>query len=526
MRTSRPPAATISLVAVTVAALIAAGLAPWARVAATTTATSDAWPDDAVVYHVVVDRFADADAPDTQVGGGVDDLATALTDWMGGDLDGVRLRLDHIVATGANTIWLSPVSPGPYYHGYHSTDLTDVDDRFGDVDALRALVRDAHERGLRVIYDLVLNHTSDRHPWFVAAQADCDTSPFVAYYRFRDCPDDYAAFANLGELPQLDLDHPPLRAHLVDEVLPFWLDDIGVDGVRLDHVQGPSREAVAALRARTDERWPGTLLLGEVWASQPIIDTYADVLDAATAFPLRDRLVAVFARGGDVRAVSQPLAALVAADAQGQTPRPATYLSSHDQPRFTHVADGDTRRTALAYAAILTLPGLPVIYAGDEVGQSQSSSLPDDADHADRWYREPMPWDTDDWDHAVHDRIAALARLRTTTPALHDDASYRELVGAGPVWVYERRSADGSDRLLVALNTSDESATLTLAELGVTASSPPGVDDAGDGSGVARPLTDADVEVVHGSPTSLGDGPGVPVGLGALEVLVLRLPVG
>ena len=177
-------------------------------------------------------------------------------------------------------------------------------------------------------------------------------------------------------------------------------------------------------------------------------------------------------------------------------------------------------------SAILTLPGLPVIYAGDEVGQSQSSSLPDDADHADRWFREPMPWDTDDWDHAVHDRIAALARLRTTTPALHDDAGYRELVGAGPVWVYERRSADGSDRLLVALNTSDEAATLTLAELGVTASSAPGVDDTGDSSGVGRPLTDADVEVVHGSPTSLGDGPGVPVGLGALEVLVLRLPVG
>jgi glycosidase len=105
-------------------------------------------------------------------------------------------------------------------------------------------------------------------------------------------------------------------------------------------------------------------------------------MDATTAFPLRARLEAEFARGGDL-------------------------------------AGDDRHARALAHAAILTMPGLPVIYYGDEVGIGQRLSLPDGADFADRWFREPMPWDDADGDRELCERVAALARLRKTTPALH-----------------------------------------------------------------------------------------------------------
>lgn len=471
--TRRPPWVSLALTMALLAGLVVVPFsAPSSTSTPAATATSERWPADAVIYHVFVDRFADGDAPGTQVGvelpgPGEPGYDEALTDWMGGDLAGLHARLDHIVATGANTLWLSPVTPGPFFHGYHPTDLTDVDPRFGDVDELRALVTEAQQRGLKVIYDLVLNHTSDRHPWFVAAQADCDGSPFVDYYRFRDCPERYAAFAGLDELPQLDLDHPPLRALVLDEVLSFWLDDIGVDGFRLDHVEGPSRAFWQALRDELDQRWPGTLLLGEVWASQPIIDSYADVLDAATAFPLRDRLEVVFAGDGDVRAVSTALDGLLDAATgrwRDDTPRPATYLSSHDQPRFAWLAGGDADRLALGYAALLTLPGLPVIYYGDELGLSQSDALPDGAPFADRWFREPMPWAGIDGRDGplLREDIAALARLRTEHPALHDDASYLGTIIDGPVWGYVRTAADGGSALLVLLNTSAVTQPVTL----------------------------------------------------------------
>jgi hypothetical protein len=111
-----------------------------------------------------------------------------------------------------------------------------------------------------------------------------------------------------------------------------------------------------------------------------VIDSYGPVTDAATAFPLRARLEAEFARGGDL-------------------------------------AGDDRHARALAHAAIPTMPGLPVIYYGDEVGLGQRLSLPDGADFADRWFREPMPWDDADGDRELCERVAALARLRTTTPA-------------------------------------------------------------------------------------------------------------
>ena len=504
------------------AALLATGtvptLDPDSRLEGTgwETAASQEWPADAVIYHVFVDRFADGDATHTQVAGHPDDpgYPAALTDWMGGDLAGLEARLDHVIATGANTLWLSPVNTGPAFHGYHPTDLLDVDPRFGDVDALRGLVSTAEDRGVKVVYDLVLNHTSNLHPWFLDAQDACEDSPYFQWYRFTDCPDGYAAFAGLPELPQLDLDHPPAREFVFDEVLPFYLDDVGVDGFRLDHVEGPSRDFWRAFDATLTERWPDTLVLGEVWAQPATIDSYGDVLDAATAFPFRDRLLATFARGGDARAVAMPVATWLDDDGvpDPAVPRRQTYLSSHDQPRFAHEAGGDLDRVVTAYAAILTAPGLPTIYYGDEVGMSQTDALPAGADFADRWFREPMPWDHDRWqvwDESVFERVSAFARARTTEPALHS-GRYLEVVGEGPVWAFERIHDD--DRLLVAINTSDEAVDLP-ALLAAT-----GWDE-------TSLLVDAEVVVSTGPPAGDEELPGnaEPGDLPGLAAVVLRL---
>ncbi|MFO8076392.1 MAG: alpha-amylase family glycosyl hydrolase, partial [Egibacteraceae bacterium] len=327
---------------------------------------------------------------------------------------------------------------------------------------------------------------------------------------------DYASFAGLPELPQLDLDHPPVRDHVFEEVLPFYLDDLGVDGFRLDHVQGPSRDFWRAFDAELDRRWPETLVIGEVWAPLTTINSYGDVLDAATAFPLRDRLLATFAGEGDVRAVSMPIAATL--DEQGlpdaTQPRQQSYLSSHDQPRFAHEADDDARRVALAYAAILTLPGLPTIYYGDEVGSSQTDALPPEADFADRWFREPMPWDRDiwsTWDDDLLARVATFARARTTTPALHS-GRYLEVVGAGDVWVFER--VHGDDRLLVALNNGEVAADLrdVLADAAW-----PDLAVLEDAEEVVAPsLSDVDT----------GSSDDAALRVPALDALVLRLPTG
>jgi hypothetical protein len=188
------------------------------------------------------------------------------------------------------------------------------------------------------VLDLVVSHTSDQHPWFGRPPT---ALPFVAWYRFRSCPDDYAGFAGLRELPQLDLDHPEARAYVLDVVLPYWLDDVGVDGFRLDHVLGPSRDFWSELRRTVDERWPGTLLLGEVWADQRTIDSYRG---RSTRRP-RSRCATVWSRCSPRRRrPPSTTLGLMPHSVRARCPRPTsratTSRASPTSPATTPVAPG------------------------------------------------------------------------------------------------------------------------------------------------------------------------------------------
>jgi cyclomaltodextrinase / maltogenic alpha-amylase / neopullulanase len=464
VRTFSVAALSAALVASLLVPTTIAAAAPTEAAAAVADAPDAAAPDwahDAVVYHAFVDRFADGDQPDQQVPRDPDDAVYAeqLKDWMGGDLAGLRARLDHIEAVGANVLWLSPVYTGPYSHGYHPADFTDVDDRFGDVDELKGLVADAHARDIRVVYDLVVNHSSSQHPWFVDAQEGCEDSPFFTRYDFSSCPDEYRTFFGVTELPELDLDDPELRTYMLDEVVPFYLDEVGMDGFRLDHAKGPEenadgfwedfRDAVAA----TD---PDAWTFGEIWDSRETIASYQDVLGGAIDFPMRSALASAFRPGGNVSLVDRAVRANATAYGDGFVP--VSYLSSHDEPRIDHVLGGDADRVALAATAQFTLPGAPIVYYGDEVGLGQSRDHEPFPDWKDRWFREPMPWDPGDQDTELLATFTHLAELRTDTPAL-SRGDYATVTAGDGLLGYERTLDD--DRYLVLLNGQGRPATST-----------------------------------------------------------------
>jgi len=244
-------------------------------------AETPAWARDAVVYHVFVDRFWNHDGPWPEKG-------TGPAERYGGTLEGLRQKLDHVSALGANVVWLSPIHPSPTYHGYDATDLFDVSPTLGTLADFDRLVADAHGRGIRVLLDFVPNHWSRQHPTFVAATEDRE-SPYVDWYRFKRWPSSYESFFGHKPMPRINYANGDARKHVLDAVR-FWLDR-GADGYRVDFALGPDEEFWPEFRQVTEGSWT----FGEVVETPATQLSFEGFMDGCLDFGLLEALRATFA---------------------------------------------------------------------------------------------------------------------------------------------------------------------------------------------------------------------------------------
>jgi alpha-glucosidase len=379
-----------------------------------------AWWRSAVIYQIYPRSFADAD------GDGV------------GDLAGVTQHLDHLVWLGVDAIWLNPIHPSPNADwGYDVADYLSIDPVFGDLQSFDRLVEAAAGKGMRVLLDLVPNHTSDRHPWFVDARSSrssrhrdwyvwadprSDGSPPNNWRSIFDGPawtlDDasgqFYLHNFLPEQPDLNWWNNGVR-DAFDEILRFWFDR-GVAGFRidvahalikderlrdnppgagpggLDAVHNMNRPEVHDIyrdwRRLADTYDPARVLIGETWV-EDVRDMARFYGDGSDELDLALNIPFLFARNvaewRDV--VGRTFAALP------PSAWPLWTGSNHDQGRFaTHWCDGDERRARGALLMLLTLPGTPILYYGDEIGMRNvdvpEASLRDPVGQR-RWPAEP-----------------------------------------------------------------------------------------------------------------------------------------
>jgi alpha-amylase len=441
-------------------------------------------PGAGVYYEVFVRSFQDSD------GDGI------------GDLRGLAARLPVLADLGVTGLWLTPIHPSPSYHGYDVTDYRAIHEDLGSLADARALFAAAHRHGMRVVLDLVVNHTSDRHPWFVAARAGDPTRR--DWYRFeRDPP---ATVGTLGgpawhdagdgtrylglfvaEMPDLDHRNPEVVLALLD-VATFWID-LGVDGFRVDAIQhvvegadgrianAPENLAwVRSFGAQLRERRPGAFLVGETWTATPTIAAYhreAD-LDMSFDYPLwRAILAAVQGRNAiDLRAQLELNEQAYPAGA-----RRGTFLSNHDQTRPASVLAPlrrDPARLALAARLLLALPGTPFLYYGEEIG------LPNGPGDDDRHKRTPMRWtasaaggfsSVEPWFPPSTDDPAISVAAQRDDPASVWSA-YREAIAHRAAWPAlaegDARPVDGLPSAVLAVwrTVDDAPPVLVLANLG------------------------------------------------------------
>jgi cyclomaltodextrinase / maltogenic alpha-amylase / neopullulanase len=454
---------------------------------------------DAVLYQIMVDRFHDGDPSNTRPL--AHDSLHAIANYHGGDLQGILDKLEegYFERLGVNVLWLSPVVqntdrahreyPPPHryytgYHGYWPTHPTEVEERFGDMALLQELIRTAQGRGMRVLLDYVANHTHEDHPffrqhrdWFGVLELPNGRKNLRIWdeYRLTTWFEPY--------LPSFDFEGSPEALEVMTDNAVWWLIETGADGFRHDAVKHiPNsfwRTLTAKIRRQVDPaRGLPVYQIGETFGSYDLISSYVTPgqLDAQFNFNLYDAALYTFLDPGASFAVLDG-EMQKSFDVYGTDHLMGNLMDSHDKPRFAAFADGDLLlsgeidastlgwtnppvvenpqtydRLALYLAYMLTTPGVPTIYYGDEIGMTGAND-PDN--------RRPMRFgrDVTDDERALKHRTASLVNLRNSRPALrHGD--FHTLRADESVYAFLR--SDPAGRVLVLLNKSTEPITVSL----------------------------------------------------------------
>jgi len=435
------------------------------------------WVKHAVFYQIFPDRFAKSQTARKRLHhhDRWEDwhAIPTLQGYKGGDLWGVTEKLDYIQDLGINAIYFTPIFQSASNHRYHTHDYYQVDPMLGGNDAFQALLEESHRRDIKVVLDGVFNHSSRGFFFFHDVLENGPHSPWVDWFKVYewpvnayngDYPANYEGWDGNRALPVFNHDNSEVREYIM-EIAEYWIK-FGVDGWRLDvpfEIKTPGfwqefRDRVKAVN-------PEAYIVGEVWGdSRQWLDgtQFDGVMNylftgPTIAFVAGDRVDISQVQSRDY----QPSPPLFAAEyAEKIRALLALYdweiqltqlnlLASHDTARLLSIADGDQPSVELATLLLLTFPGAPSIYYGDEVGLP--GALDPDS-------RRGFPLKSD-WNYKIFECHRQLIALRHAHPALRT-GNYKVLHAEGTVYVFARTLGD--DTLVIAVNAGTTSAKLTL----------------------------------------------------------------
>lgn len=460
------------------------------------------WWNHTVFYEIFVRSFYDSD------GDGI------------GDFNGLTQKLDYLNDGDPSTtndlgitgIWLMPINPSPSYHGYDVTDYSAINPDYGTMNDFQEFLDAAHARGIRVIVDYVMNHSSSQHPWFVSAQDP--QSEYRDFYRWSATNPGYPGpwgqqvwhWNNSGYyygifwggMPDLNYETPEVKEEMFGYAT-YWLEEVGVDGFRLDAVKYIYEEGAALenlpqtyqfwkdFSAHTKNVSSEAYSIGEAWTNTSTVLEYVEDggLDMCFEFDLAANTMHA-AINGNATGLRNHMSLVYSVYPHLQW---GTFLTNHDMNRVFSELDQNEEKNKLAAALYLTLPGVPYIYYGEEIGMLGEGPHPDIrrpmqwSPNANAGFTSGIPWhnlnsnyaeynvatELDD-PNSILNRYKKMIRIRNLKPALQT-GTYSEVPASNEaVFSFIRNTPD--DTAIVVINTSAESLQnigLDLSAAGFTA---------------------------------------------------------
>jgi glycosidase len=450
-----------------------------------------------VIYLAIVDRFFDGDPTNNKTHGSPEckDPGNPHA-YQGGDLAGIAEKLGYVKELGADALWITPIYKGVsemsgincgfpgYWADFTEPYHLEIDPRFGKASEFDAVINKAHSNGMKVILDMVVNHAGygarllkERPDWFM--------NPFDCYLQGN--PEIYCPLAGL---PDFDQRKQNVRDYLVD-VHRQWLKRFPVDAIRMDtvkHVEPDyfGRDWIPAMRKEK----PDLYVLGEILDENSfyLFKRYFDAgFDGLFNFPLRTALISSFAKGGSVDVAASMVQETLARFGHEQAALMVNLLDNHDVKRFVNEipfgvpSEDSRRRYMLAFTALLTVPGIPQIYYGNEIGMDGGS------DPLNRRFMPLWAFDREsrkgrysgylDKPNEIFDHVKKLLAVRKRHSALQM-GEYQELwrqvdPGNANVWAFYRESSQDKSKVIVALNNGKQSTKGALV-IGVRGKFPDG----------------------------------------------------
>lgn len=419
-----------------------------------------AWVKETIWYQIFPERFANGDPslnpPNTLPWGST---GPTRENFFGGDFQGVMDHIDHLISLGITGIYFTPIFHSPTNHKYDTIDYLEIDPQFGTKETFRKMVELLHQHGIRIILDCVFNHSGELFKPFVDLKLKQQNSEFKDWFSIHGFPLttdplNYDTFAFSGNMPKLNNQNPATREYLI-KVAKYWIEEFNIDGWRLDVADEVDHNFWRDLCSSVRKIKPDCFFIGETWHNA-LIWLGNDQWDSAMNYPLMTVVDELFVKKESVTKFASDIVALLHWYPEQANKVMFNLLDSHDTPRLLTRVKNDETYFMLAFTFILTYPGSPCIYYGDEIGINGEQ---------DPENRKCMEWDKSKQNLKIFQLFQKLIQIRKSNrPLTNGNFQFLEVHEKERCFSY-KRACGPEEVVVVAMNLGTAPWTPSLREL-------------------------------------------------------------